>query len=149
MIVYLIKLFFKFMFKFISISFKMFFKILWIVIKSPVSVIYTIIYFTNYIGRIYNRICKNFFTYPYRLINSIISLKYIFSIKKNPKDLYILTTKPVKIPSINFYPPDPEIPIIVETIFYISNIVLFIYFSLLIRFMMVKTKEKVSKVDWY
>jgi len=40
-------------------------------------------------------------------------------------------------------------PIFIETIFYLVNIVLFVYIYMLIRFVMIKTKEKVSNVDWY
>jgi len=148
MIVYLFKLFFKIFLKILINFIISFFKLLWFIIKSPFLIIYFIISFTNFIGRAYNRVCKNIFTYPHRLINSIRNL---FKSKKRKKieDLYRLTSKPVKIPSINFYPPDPEIPIFIETIFYLANIVLFVYFYMLIRFMMIKTKEKVSNVDWY
>lgn len=148
MIVYLFKLFFKIFLKILINFIILFFKLLWLIIRSPVLIIYFIISFTNFIGRSYNRVCKNIFTYPYRLINSIRNL---FKSKKRKRieDLYRLTSKPVKIPSINFYPPDPEIPIFIETIFYLANIVLFVYFYMLIRFMMIKTKEKVSNVDWY
>ena len=155
MIAYLFKLFFKIIFFIIKIIFFIIIsilKILWFIIKTPFLIIYYIIIFKIFIIRSYNRICKNFFSYPKRLTDSIRNLfNDLFKLKKMKKidELYNVTSKPVKIPSINFYPPEPEIPILIETIFYLANLVLFIYFFMLIRFMMVRTKEIVSDVDWY